>query len=400
MSLTLPQARRLLTFDDDPMVGVTISAIAKTVDFETRAATDGDDFFRIVKEWEPTHIALDLVMPNIDGIEVMRLLGKLPCTAAIIITSGVGGRVLDAAQRAASEYGLYVAGAISKPFGPPALRALLTKERVPTTPSTPASPSVAPVRSGDIDEEELALALDQHEFVIFYQPKIACGTGQLAGVEGLVRWNSKQRGMTAPDEFIPLAERTGLIDPLTDQIIEQALSWFSESVGVSEMLLSLNISAYSLHDVDMARRIANCCHRHATNPSSVILEVTETSAITDKVLSLDLLTRFRLMGFRLSIDDFGVGHSSLVQLARLPFSELKIDKSFVMSSQKSEESRNIVIAVIALAHSMGLSVTAEGVEDEWTLRFLTESNCDFAQGYFIGHPMSGSAIPSWVRSRS
>ncbi len=389
---------RLLILDDDPAVSATIGAIAKSVDFETRAAADANDFFRILDEWAPTHIALDLIMPDVDGIEAMRRLGEMQCKAGIIITSGVGNRILDAARRAASEYGLSVAGIVPKPFQANALRALLTVapavKKIVAGSNRVAPPSAPAI----VTEKEIIIALERNEFCVFYQPKIACSTNAVAGFEALVRWNRPGVGFVAPDHFIPLAEQTGLIDPLTDQIMDQGLSWLASSFPDAELLLSLNLSARSLGDLELANDIAGICQDRSIDPTRVILEITETSAMTDPVATLDILTRLRLKGFHLSIDDFGVGYSSLIQLARLPFSELKIDKMFIISAPESQESRNIVRAIVGLARSLGLRVTAEGVEDAWTLEFLREIGCDLAQGYFIGRPMAGDAVLEWIQS--
>lgn len=397
-----PPAGQLLILDDDPAVGITIGAIAETVNFEARSATRAEDFFRILDEWIPTHIVLDLVMPDVDGIEAMRRLGEMRCRAAIIITSGMGSRVLDAARRAAVERGLSIAGVLFKPFTPAALRALLTKGPAAkeiareTHHAERARPSQDEPR--EIAEKELAAWLDSRELRVFYQPKIECATGALAGFEALVRWNRPGGGTIAPDLFVPLAERADLIDRLTDQVLDRGLEWLAASFLDSAVLLSLNLSARSLGDMELANRIAAACREHAIDPARIVLEITETSAMTDPLATLDILTRFRIKGFHLSIDDFGVGYSSLPRLARLPFSELKIDKMFVISAQESQESRNIVQAIIGLAHSLGIRVSAEGVEDEWTLGFLKTAGCDLAQGYFIGGPMDGEAVPDWVRT--
>lgn len=392
-------AGRLLIFDDDAAVGMTISAIAGTLNFETRSATEAEYFFQVLKAWIPTHIVLDLVMPGVDGIEALRMLGESKCRASIIITSGMGGRVLDAARRAAGEHGLAVAGVISKPFLAAALRTLLMKKGVAAKPDQTDSPPILQTDRDEITEEDLAGALDRHEIHVFYQPKIECITGALAGFEALARWNRPGFGTIAPDSFIPMAERTGLIDRLTDEVVGQGLVWLAAAVPSSASLLSLNLSARSLGNEVFANRIAAICQKHAIDPSRITLEITETSAMSSSVATLDLLTRFRIKGFQLSIDDFGIGYSSLIQLARLPFSELKIDKRFVISAPESKESRSIVKAIIGLAHSLELRVTAEGVEDEWTLGFLRENGCDLAQGFFIGRPMSGDAAREWVRTR-
>jgi EAL domain-containing protein (putative c-di-GMP-specific phosphodiesterase class I) len=235
--------------------------------------------------------------------------------------------------------------------------------------------------------------------VLAYQPKIECRSGATAGFEALVRWKHPDRGIVMPDDFIPLAENAGLIDALTAQVFDQSLEWFSQSFPQSNPKLSLNISAKSLVDIQMADHLSALCHRFQIDTERIVLELTETSAMVDPILSLDLLTRLRMKGFQLSIDDFGTGFSSMVQLVRLPFSEIKVDKSFVMQAQNSSESRTVIKSIVELGHSLGLLVTAEGVEDLDTLNYLNTLGCDLAQGYFIARPMWGEAARNWVEQR-
>ena len=407
--------RRLLILDDDPSIGQTMGLIAETVRFDTRFTTDPECFFALVDEWAPTHIALDLVMPRMDGVEVMVQLARRGCGARIIVTSGVGSRVLDAAGRSAEEHGLDIAGVLSKPFSPAALRALLAD-----APPTPAAGAVPHVGGGDaelpaafvvtVDDLRRALAEDQIE--VHYQPKIDCASGRLAGFEALVRWRHPLRGLVSPGRFVRVAEEGGVIDALTDRVLDLSLPWFGRSFpgrverGTVQALqaegavsLSVNISARSLHDLQLADRIHARCAAAGIEPSRLILELTETSAMEDPVASLDLLTRLRMKGFQLSIDDFGTGFSSMLQLVRLPFSEMKVDRSFVMTLNRSQESRAVVRSVVELGHSLGLRCTAEGVEDDRALDYLRQVGCDLAQGYLIGRPMPAADIPRWLAQR-
>jgi EAL domain-containing protein (putative c-di-GMP-specific phosphodiesterase class I) len=200
--------------------------------------------------------------------------------------------------------------------------------------------------------------------------------------------------------FIPLAEKYGLIDPLTEGVFDDAASWLVSAFPQSELTMAINISARSLDDLHLADRLAAQCERTAIDPRRIILEVTETGAMADAAATTSLATRLRLKGFRLSIDDFGVGYSSLVQLARLPFSELKIDTSFTQGLAQNKESRKIVKAIIDLGRSLGLEVTAEGVQDRETLNMIREMNCDLAQGYFVGRPMTRDAVVEWMEQRA
>ena len=405
--------RRLLILDDDPDVGQTILRIATAAGLEARWTDDSPEFFRTFDSWAPTHIALDLIMPEMDGVEVMVTLAQRQCRARIIITSGVGSRVLDAAGRSATEHGLDIAGVLSKPFSAQKLRDLLAAPApvAAARPGTAPRP-VQPTRfEPSVAEVEQALA--RREFVVYYQPKVDCQNGALAGFEALVRWQHPVQGLIAPDRFVPLAERHGLIDELTDQVLDEALLWFAGTFQQARhdgddpditqpakpISLSVNISARTLRDQALVERIVDRCAARHIAPERLIFELTETSAMEDPIASLDLLTRLRMKGFQLSIDDFGTGYSSMLQLVRLPFSEIKVDKSFVMTANRSAESRTVVRSIIELGHSLGLRATAEGVEDADTLAYLKSLACDLAQGFLIARPMSGADACKWNPAR-
>lgn len=347
---------------------------------------------------------LDLVMPTMDGMQVIARLAKLSCRAKIIITSGVGSRVLDAAGRSAAEHGLDIAGVLAKPFSPSQLREMLLGH----LPTAPADRCDRPPEPPEITLGDLHRALDRQEFVVVYQPKVLCTTGKLAGVEALVRWAHPSYGLLPPGQFIPLAESGDLIDRLTDQVIDQALAWFGplcmdvtqlSPTTCDRLMLSVNISARTLTNEALFERVQKRCQAYHVDPTRLIFELTETSAMDDPVASLDLLTRLRMIGFHLSIDDFGTGFSSMLQLVRLPFSEIKVDKSFVITAMTSSESRTVVKFIVDLGHSLGLRCTAEGVEDAETLAYLNDIGCDLAQGYYIARPLTGDDFWLWLASR-
>ncbi|QIB67048.1 GGDEF/EAL domain-containing response regulator [Kineobactrum salinum] len=394
------QARRLLTLDDDADVNVTVCLIAQQIGFEARSTTEPAEFFRLLACWSPSHIIVDLVMPNIDGIEIIKRLPDYNTPAALIITSGLGSRVVEAAARAATESGLEVAGLLPKPFTPADLRQLLA---APSSVRISHSQNVPVADDSEeqfaITEQVLAQALRERQFTVFYQPKLCCTTGHLVGLECLARWQHPTQGMLFPDRFIPLAEGSGLIAQLTEQIFVQALEWFAAHCHGQNLQIALNLSAKTLSSPEFPDWVAQQCTRLGVAPQQVVLEVTETSSMENPVATLQILTQFRIKGFSLSIDDFGIGYSSLIQLARLPFSELKIDKMFVISAPYSEESQKIVSAVISLGRALNLSVTAEGVEDAWTLQYLKDAGCDYAQGFLFSRPVDGEAFLAWKHSR-
>lgn len=384
--------RRLLVLDDENDVAATVCMMAATAAFDTDHTDNVDHFLEKVIAWAPTHVAIDLQLADRDGIEILHKLAEMGCKAAIIIISGLGGRILDSSARAATENGLRLIGTLSKPFSRATLVALLATDAPQTLPAKECSPTTALL---PVSEEQLTEALQAEAFVAHFQPKISCVNGELVGFECLARWPQEDGGMIPPDIFIGLAERSGLIHELTRQIYHYALANLPNRIHEAKLKLALNLSPINLNDKTFPRWLLDKCREHNVPPSQVILEVTETASMDNPLALLENLTQFRIRGFHLSIDDFGVGYSSLVQLARLPFSELKIDQMFIKTLASSEESRKIVTAVVGLGHSLGLKVVAEGVEDAGALIFLQDIGCDEAQGYFIGRPMDTVAAAAW-----
>jgi EAL domain-containing protein (putative c-di-GMP-specific phosphodiesterase class I)/ActR/RegA family two-component response regulator len=391
-----PKKGRLLILDDDQDVATTLGRSAQRMGLETRNVSDAMSFLHQLDTWAPTHIAVDLVMPGMDGVQILRLLAQRQCAAMIIITSGVGPRVLDAAQRSAEEQSLNIAGVLPKPFDLAILRELLSKR--PPAPVAPATAAQGPADASEVTEVELRGAIDRRELELAYQPKIDCADGRVVGFEALVRWRRSTGELVMPDRFIGVAERSGLIDALTDQVCDMAVRWLKASSLSQGQTMSINISARNLIDIDLADRLAKLCADVGLDPSRLILELTESTALENRESSL-VLASLRVKGFHLSIDDFGTGYASMAQLIRLPFSELKIDKSLVDGAVRSEESRTVIASIVDLGHRLGLTLTAEGVEDAQTLQLLRDLKCDLAQGYHIARPMPGDQVAAWLAER-
>ena len=397
-SETIP---RLLVLDDDPDIGQTVCSMVSSLGYQCQVTTLPDTFFEILDTWQPTHILLDLVMPAMDGVEVIRHLAERHCDAGLIISSGLGSRVIDAAGRAASQHRLHMTGVLPKPFSIRDLRALLGQQPPPSR-----QPRQAPVSpEQDITPAMLADAIDNDQIRLMYQPKVSCAEGNpVVGFEALARWRHPQWGPIAPDRFIRLAEREGLIEPLTRKVVVQACAAMaallrSGGAKAEHWTMAVNLSASCLTRFDMADKLVALCRRYGLEPRHLTLELTETAAMEDGVLALDLLTRLRMKGFQLAIDDFGVGYSSMVQLAKLPFSELKLDKAFVIAADHSREARTIIKSAVDLGHQLDLKVIAEGVETDAALAFLRETGCDFMQGYYIARPMEREDIGGWLEDR-
>ena len=256
----------------------------------------------------------------------------------------------------------------------------------------------SPERLTMIGELRDAIALDQ--FALYYQPQIEPETGRVDGVEALIRWHHPERGLVSPDAFVPIAERTGLIRPLTLWVLEAAIrqcaAWRRSGL---DLRVAVNLSASSLVDADTPDAIERFLRLWALPPGYLQLEITETTAMADPARTFAVLARLDALGVDLSVDDFGTGYSSLAYLRRLPVRELKIDRSFVSNMATDPNDKAIVLATIDLGHNLGLRVVAEGVEDEDTLRELTCRGCDLVQGYLFSKPLPPAELECWLAAR-
>ncbi|HEX7590294.1 MAG TPA: EAL domain-containing protein, partial [Demequinaceae bacterium] len=309
-------------------------------------------------------------------------------------------RVMDAARRFADANGLIIAGVLGKPHTQDEVRAVFERHSQPRK-SDSAESELAPT-SWRATEFQVAFraAVMSDELAVAYQPKVDCKTGAVVGYEALARWTHPERGSISPDEFVPVAERFGLISLLTERVMGDALRWFAGGEHAEGVRIAINISAGEFDEPSLDKRFVTACEEAGVAPTDVVLEITETGAMADPARSLQLLTRLRLQGFHLSLDDFGTGYSSMLQLARLPFSELKVDRSFVTTAASSDESVIVVRSIIDLGHALGMQLTAEGVEDASVLALLTDLGCDYAQGFYIARPMLPDALEAWAAARS
>jgi diguanylate cyclase (GGDEF)-like protein/PAS domain S-box-containing protein len=245
---------------------------------------------------------------------------------------------------------------------------------------------------------ELRRAVEADELTLHYQPKVDLRHRTVVGVEALLRWSHAKRGMVPPGMFIPLAERTGLVRPLTQWVLNRATREARAWQKAGQALpVAVNVSARSLHDRLIVDDVAHALRANDLDADQLLIEITESAVMADATRAAQTLDGLTRTGVGISIDDFGTGYSSLALLRRLPVSELKIDKSFVkgMAGEMGSDTA-IVRSTNDLGHNLGLTVVAEGVEDEWTLDLLSAFGCDLAQGYFIARPMPASEIPGWI----
>jgi len=248
---------------------------------------------------------------------------------------------------------------------------------------------------------ELRRAMDETELVLYYQPKVDLETGLAQGVEALARWHHPERGLLSPDEFIPLAERSNLLRPMTLYLLDSALrqcnAW---RVCGLEVSVAVNLSMQNLIDLRLPNDLARLLTSWRLPPGSLELEITESTIMADHRRAMTILTRLNKMGVTLTVDDFGTGYSSLAYLQSLPVSSIKIDKSFVLSMAEDPGNATIVQSTIDLGHNLGLRVVAEGVENEETYNKLAALGCDYAQGYFLSRPLSPDKATAWLAAFS
>ncbi|MDI2593129.1 EAL domain-containing protein [Pseudomonas sp. 681] len=246
---------------------------------------------------------------------------------------------------------------------------------------------------------ELRRALEQHELRVYYQPVHDMKTSRLIGVEALVRWEHPQRGLVSPAEFIPIAERTGLISDIDNWVMQQACEQMCrwKRAGVELSFIAVNVSSRLFARRELYQRVAQVLRETGLDPAYLELEVTESAVMEDPEVALEQMHRLRELGVRLAIDDFGTGYSSLLRLKRLPVQKLKIDQGFVAGLPCDEDDGAIVRVIIALAQSMGMQVHAEGIEQREQAAFLLEHDCDLGQGYWFGRPVPAQAL-DWARA--
>jgi EAL domain-containing protein (putative c-di-GMP-specific phosphodiesterase class I)/CheY-like chemotaxis protein len=386
-----PTHTRLLVLEDDPVIAGIIAALASEVGMQARIAGNSHAFFDILADWTPTHVSVDLVMPGLDGVQILARLAQLECRARILIVSGVDARVLASAMRMAREHHLPVLGTLGKPFAHAELQALLA---MPLT-ASPGRHEVPPLPG--IGAESRREALERGEFLLHYQPKVDLRSGAVAGFEALARWQHPQHGILAPDWFIDAMEDDGSIVRLSSQVLEQALAWLGRVSGLigPPPTVAINLSARDIAEPGLAGRLSDLSRQHRVDPKRVTIEITETNAMRDPRIALATVTSLRVLGFCVALDDFGTGYSSMAHLARLPLSSLKIDKSFVQAMASSPEAHKIVEAIIRLGGSLGLELVAEGVENEETAGQLREMGCHQIQGYLVAPALPEAAIAGW-----
>ena len=340
----------------------------------------------------PDLLIVDLEMPTMDGAELLEHLARRGISIPIIIVSSRGSALLNSVQDMGSAVGLHVVAALQKPLQIGTLREALgninrVKQRLPKQ-----------AKKLPIEASVLRAGIDAGEIEVHYQPKVDIVTGEVRGLEALARWQHPTLGLVPPDEFIEVAEKNNLIHELTMQVMNQAL--FQTAVwnmcGL-DLSIAINVSPLLLNRSELLDEIASLQQIHEVPAENIVLEVTETSLVRELGVALGVLTRLRLRGFGVSLDDYGTGFSSMQQLARIPFTELKIDRSFVHGAHVRESLQVILRSALELANELGLSTVAEGIEDIEDWRLLQGYGCTLGQGWLIAKPMAADKFVPWLK---
>ena len=388
----MASAYRVLVIDDDNVVCELVSALAMTMGLNCDATRDPATFLDRITP-ETSLVLLDLMMPGMDGIEVLRLLGERRCKARILLMSGMDKRVLETAEKLAQSLGLAVVGHLQKPFPLPELKAVLESVAAMEAPE-----SVKAIPAISVSDEQVRDAVKNGEFLNYYQPQISLESGDVMGVEALARWRHPERGMTLPENFLARLEALDLMD---------ALCWSTAELAVAEakqftrrngelLRLSINASMRSLHDLEFPDALVTLARKYDFPVEMIAVEITESGLMSELSRTLDVLTRLRMKNFQLSIDDFGSGYAMMRQLQNVPATELKIDRSIVEKMHLNDSDRVMVEKIIEMGHELKMKVIAEGVITQEQFQMLRTKGCDGAQGYWFSYPLPAEAMKKWL----
>ncbi len=391
---------RVLVVDDDAAMGELLArTLAHCGASAVVQADNGDAALAMLAAPDASFdlLVTDLRMAGMDGIELLERASRHR-VGAIALASALDQEVLDAAAAVARTKGHRLVGTLHKPVTADAVAALVDSFRRAAT-AVPAPVALAPQRPWRPIEMRCALA--QRQFVPYFQPKIELASGRPVGVEVLARWHHPRVGLIGPEQFIGPMETGGLIDLLTDTMLQQALACVADWDAVAAPLtVALNVAPQTLLDPALPNRLIGMLRDAAVAPERVTIEVTESGLDIGAHAILESVTRLRMFGFKVSVDDFGTGHSTLLQLSKIPFTELKIDRFFVSGEPNRDKARAILESVVLMAHKLGLEVVAEGIERDSEADFLRALGCQSGQGFLYARPMPHAELVQWLARRA
>jgi EAL domain-containing protein (putative c-di-GMP-specific phosphodiesterase class I) len=333
---------------------------------------------------------IDLALGGMDGLELLRAIAALESRVALIVVGAQPASVLFSVESLAQAHGVELLGTVAKPVTSAKLKSVLDNFQPLARPRpAPASPSFS--------FAEVGVGLQQRQFEPFFQPKIELATGQVKGLETFARWRHPEHGVLGPGAFFEALEQNNRVDFLDWTMIElsaeRCRQYHDAGIPIS---ISLNLAPETLAHPNFIRQVSSCVKRHGVLPDYLTFEMTESSILKFDADFIERLVRLRMMGFGLAIDDYGTGRSNLQLLARIPFSELKIDRSFVDGASKKRPLGTVLKSCLGLAHSLDRMSVAVGVETRQDWDFLQGLGCTYAQGYHIANPMEATAFPGWL----
>lgn len=383
---------RVLVVDDDPMMTALIEFLLRDHNVaRINAINEGSAALEHLSAQTTDLLICDLNMPGMDGVQLMNRIASLDRRPAIILLSGEDPRILDSSRQFAEAKRLTVIGVLRKPVVRGALIELLSRYRPDLGRNDHERPQA------DLDADDLMGGLGSGALHLFYQPKIDLRSGVLVGVESLLRWNDPVHGSVSPSRIVSTAERHGLIDELTLAVL--ARSARDRSSAIAQGLatnFAINLSLRNLKEADIVERMHGTVTDARSEPSDFTLEITETHLVDDIAGVLEALIRLRLLGFKIALDDYGTGASTMQMLSRFPSTELKIDRSFVAAAPLSTQGRAFLQSAIELGLQMGQSVVAEGIETENERALAFELGCQVGQGYLFAKPLPLEALLAWA----
>ncbi|HEY8977207.1 MAG TPA: EAL domain-containing response regulator [Burkholderiaceae bacterium] len=394
-----PVVASLLVVDDNVVQRIQVVALCRELGIDMiYEAGSGDEALELLSllVLPPDVAILDLEMPGMDGIELIERLHERKLAIPLVVVSGREAVLIDTVEAMARNLGMPVVAGIRKPLTREALAAALDGlERERTGPVTAAERAALP----PIDPADLAAAIASGGIAVHYQPKVDMARGAVCGVEALARWTHPRLGPVGPDRFIEVAEREGLIHALTLAVLRQAFTDAARwRTGGLHLSLAVNLSPRLLDDPSLVRELSQLLDDHGLDARQVVLEITENSVVDCMGVALGVLARLRLKGFRLSIDDYGTGFSSMQQLARVPFTELKIDRAFVHGAAQRTNLRVILKSALDMSRQLGLVTVAEGIETLPDWQLVRDSGCGIGQGFIVSRAMPADELPRWLEA--
>lgn len=383
----------VLVVDDDQLMTELLSILLRDLSIsDIRVAEDGQQALATLAQYQSDVMICDLKMPGMDGTVLMKHLANMPSPPTLILLSGEDPRVLEASRHLAATRGLSVLGALQKPVD----RSQLAKLLFNWSPSAPREDKQRP----RLDETGLRTGLATGAYWLAYQPKLDLQSGEMVGAEALLRWHDSEAGEIAPDQVVRAAELHDCIDELTLCVLRQAVMDRAKLAAAGIFLnIAINVSLRNLNDAQMVERIVDTVVAKGEDPVNFTLEITETHQVNDLATTLEMLIRLRMNGFRIALDDYGTGASTMQLLQQFPSTEMKIDGSFVAAAPSSDQDRAFLSTAIELGTKLGQVIVAEGIETKAQWALAIKLGCHLGQGYYFSKPLPLDSLISWTKSR-